>query len=66
MSTSFIEWFRTISLAEDWISAIMELLIAVSLILLVVGTSSLFVAGAIYLSLAGPWDTLDPGQLFYP
>ena len=32
MSTGLIEWFRTIGLVEDWLSAIIELLIAVSLV----------------------------------
>jgi hypothetical protein len=41
---------RTIGPAEGWIEATIGLFIAVGLVLFVVGTSSLFVAGSIYLN----------------
>jgi hypothetical protein len=45
----------------------MELLIAVGLVLFVVGTPFLFVAGTVYFhSLVGPEDLPDLGQLFGP
>jgi hypothetical protein len=54
-------------LVEGWIDAAMELLIAVGLVLFVVGTPFLFVAGAIYLnSLVGPEHLPDLGQFYGP
>jgi hypothetical protein len=74
MSTSVDEWFkpplpqdRTIGPAEGWIEAAIGLFIAAGLVLLVVGTSSLFVVGNIYLnSLADPADLPFLGQFFGP
>ena len=58
MSKSVNEWFKHQAagrLLESWTNAAIELLIAVGLVLLVVGTPFSFLAGAIYLnSLVGP------------
>jgi hypothetical protein len=54
-------------LVEGWIDAAMGLLIAVGLVLFVVGTPFLFMAGAIYLnSLVGPEQLPDLGQFYGP
>ena len=52
---------------EGWTNAAMELLIAVGLVLFVVGTPFLFLAGAIYLnSVVGPECLPDLGQFYGP
>ena len=52
---------------EGWTNAAMELLIAAGLVLFVVGTPFLFLAGAIYLnSVVGPERLPDLGQFYGP
>jgi hypothetical protein len=54
-------------LVEGWTNAAIELLIAVGLVLFVVGTPFLFLAGAIYLnSLIGSEHLPDLGQFYGP
>ena len=74
MSTS-MKWFKPLA-AEDltmrgpvegWTNAAMELLIGIGLVLFVVGTPFLFLAGAIYLNSAvGPESLPDLGQFYGP
>ena len=75
MATSVNKWFKppfpqdqtTGGLVDGWIDAVIELLIAVGLVLFVVGTPFLFLAGTIYLnSLVGPEDLPDLGQFYGP
>ena len=75
MATSVNQWFKppfpqeqiTGGLVEGWIDAAIEILIAVGLILFVVGTPFLFLAGAICLdSLIGPENLPDLGQFYGP
>jgi hypothetical protein len=74
MSTS-VKWFKPLlakdwtmrGFVEGWTNAAMELLIAVGLVLFVVGTPFLFLAGAIYLnSVFGPEHLPDLGQFYGP
>jgi hypothetical protein len=51
---------------EGWISAAVELLIAVGLVLLVVGTPFLFVAGTIYFNSLVGSDLPNLGQFYGP
>jgi hypothetical protein len=75
VSTSVTEWFKSPlpqqPTAEGFVEGLMnaatELLIAVGLVLFVVGTPFLFLAGAIYLdSLVGPEGLPDLGQFYGP
>ena len=53
-------------LIEGWINAAVELLIAIGLVLLVVGTPFLFVAGTIYLNSLIGSDLPNLGQFYGP
>lgn len=75
MPTSTNEWFKpplpqdqtTGGLVEGWMDAVIEILIAVSLVFFVVGAPFLFLAGAIYLySLVGSEGLPDLEQFYGP